>query len=271
MRSAMLILACIMFCHAPASAEVPKQYIGTWVLDVETTGQVIANHPDLSDEIKQGWETGATDLIRYEWLISEGEMLSTITTHSRNRRMGSPSPESGLYGVELDQENPDHTLLAIVKYGGSEVSRDEGRGFHLQLMEDGSLRIREKKGGDWDRNDAMARHFVWRKEGGGVAAGDTTSNDAVAYLDALKNCMPGEFRLSAPGLGESVNTIVGRVDDRCRVKIVHTRISMDCAFSDGTIMLLTSPEKYDQARSGQLEGSTDSAESDRVSRECKVQ
>jgi len=104
-----------------------------------------------------------------------------------------------------------------------------------------------------------------------VAAGDTTSNHAVAYLDALKNCTPGEFQFSAAGLGESRNTILGRVSDRCQVRIVHSLVSLDCAFSDETIALLTSPQKYDDARTGTLEGSTDSEESDRVSRECKVQ
>ena len=177
-----------------------------------------------------------------------------------------------MYRVELDQEDEEYAVVTILEYGGSTVSPSEGRAFRLRLMEDESLRIREKNADGWHKDDVLSRHMVWRKDDGEAMAGKQAgSNDAVAYLDALKSCTPGQFQFSAPGLGQSRNTVLGRVGDRCQVKIVHSRISVDCAFSDETIALLTSPQKYDDARTGTLAGSTDSEESDRVSRECKVQ
>ena len=56
MRRKVLILACIMFCHAHASAEVPQRYIGTWVVDVEATSQAIANDPTLVDKARNDWK-----------------------------------------------------------------------------------------------------------------------------------------------------------------------------------------------------------------------
>ena len=43
-----------------------------------------------------------------------------------------------------------------------------------------------------------------------------------------------------------------------------------CAYSDETIALLTSAKKYQDARNGVFQGSTDSEESRRTNEECKV-
>ena len=55
------------------------------------------------------------------------------------------------------------------------------------------------------------------------------------------------------------------------MRIVHSRFNMDCSFTDETIALLTSAKKYEDARKGVLEGSTDSEESARMNKECQIQ
>ncbi|MDX1384631.1 MAG: hypothetical protein R3190_13345 [Thermoanaerobaculia bacterium] len=93
--------------------------------------------------------------------------------------------------------------------------------------------------------------------------------DVVAYYDALKSCVAGEFPLQAPGFGSVTNTIEGRIEDRCRVRTRYDRFSLTCNYSDETVALLTSEQKYEEARNGIFRGSTDSEESRRVGEECK--
>ena len=45
---------------------------------------------------------------------------------------------------------------------------------------------------------------------------------------------------------------------------------MSCNYSDAMIALLTSEQKYEDARNGVLQGSTDSQESKLMSEECSV-
>ena len=174
--------------------------------------------------------------------------------------------------MKFKEEGPEFTVLSIVEYRGS-GGVPENEALHLRLMKDGSLRIRESNpDGSWKKSVEMLRHLVWRKESGGASASaDRGTNQAVAYLDGLKKCAPGQFHFSYPGLGDSRNTILGREDERCRVKIVHSNMHMECSFTDETIALLTSAKKYENARKGVLEGSIDSEESARMNKECRIQ
>ena len=201
-----------------ASAEVPEKYIGTWVLDIEASNEEIADHAPA--QVKERWLKGVADLIRYENVISADTVIASITTKTRMARVGAP--ERAEYRVEFKEEGTEFTILSIVGRGRS--SRGP-QAFHLRLVDDGSLRIRASTAKGWADDDELTRHFVWRKETGGASAGaGRGTNKAVAYLDALKKCGPGQFHFSYPGLSDFRNTIVGRADERCQVKIVHSNM-----------------------------------------------
>ena len=70
------------------------------------------------------------------------------------------------------------------------------------------------------------------------------------------------------GFGTYDNTIVGPSGARCQVEIEHPQIRMSCNYSEAMIALLTSEQKYEDARNGVLRGSTDSEESKLMSEEC---
>ena len=108
--------------------------------------------------------------------------------------------------------------------------------------------------------------MVFRKAGESV-----TDNDMVAYLDALKACTPGEHHFSLPGLGKFDYAIQGPGDSGCQVMIVANGVAMQCEFSAKMVALLTTEEKYEDARNGVLQGSTDSAESELLAQECEVE
>ena len=240
-------------------AEVPEKYIGTWVLDKEATGKEIADHAPA--KVKERWLREAGDMGRWQWAISADKLIASITSTLRD-------PQVAEFRVELKEEGPELTILSNVEPGGP---GPEVQAFHLRLIEDGSLRMRMTDAKGWADDDELMRYFVYRKETGGAStsAGRGT-NQAVAYLDALKTCTTGEFHFSYAGLGDFRNTILGREDGRCQVKIVHSNMNLACSFSDETITLLTSAQKYENAKKGVLEGSTDSEESARLNRECQM-
>jgi hypothetical protein len=247
-----------------ASAEVPEKYIGTWVLDIEATNKEIAEHAPARSQAQ--WLRGVADLVRFEWAISADTMVNSIATKSRMGRVGTP--ERATFRVGLKEEGPEFTILSNVEPSGP--GRDI-QAFHLRLVGDGSLRLRASTAKGWGDDDEAMRHFVYRKESGEARSrAEAGTNQAVAYLDALKECAPGEFHFSYPGLGDFQNTIQGRADERCRVNIVQSNMNMACSFSDETIVLLTSAEKYENAKKGVLEGSTDSEESARLNKECQI-
>ena len=106
----------------------------------------------------------------------------------------------------------------------------------------------------------------------GGSSGDGSSRekgaDRVAYLDALAHCTAGTFSVVMSG-GRSIDNIVdGREGNRCVVRTRMQGREILCRYSSETIALLTSPEKYEDARTGVVRGSTDSEESRRVSQEC---
>ena len=84
--------------------------------------------------------------------------------------------------MKFKEEGPEFTVLSIVEYSGFGRAPKNGA-LHLRLMKDGSLRIRT-----WTSSDDL----VWRKETGEArASADSGTNQAVAYLDGLKNVHAG--------------------------------------------------------------------------------
>ena len=135
----------------------------------------------------------------------------------------------------------------------------------MHLNDEGDLNLKIRPDNDFDL-------LIWKRgevEGGGSSDGEP--GDVLGYLDSLKTCEPGEFRFSYPGFGTYDNTIVGRSGDRCQVRIEHPQIRMTCNYTQAMIALLTSEEKYEDARNGVLRGSTDSEESKLMSEECSVE
>ncbi len=49
----------------------------------------------------------------------------------------------------------------------------------------------------------------------------------------------------------------------------HAQLTLTCDFSQETITLLTSESKVEEARSGNVSGSTDAEESRRMAEECR--
>ena len=73
------------------------------------------------------------------------------------------------------------------------------------------------------------------------------------------------------GIGNFRSSIVGRNGNYCQVITEHSGYRVVCDYSDATIALLTTEQKYEDARNGILQGSTGSEESKRASEECALE
>ncbi len=235
----------------PAFAEVPERFLGTWVVDKEATARTIADDPNMAPENKPGWtkrwlEVGA------EARITE----SAISFHGLGERPMTAA-------VVLEEDSRDRTLLSAVMtdpYRKTEMELS----IAMHLGDKGDLNLKIRPDNDFDL-------VIWKRgEVGGADGSDPESGDVIGYLASLQTCEPGEFEFSYPGFGTYHNTIVGQEGDRCRVRIEHPQITMTCDYSEAMISLLTSEEKYEDARTGVLQGSTDSEESRLMSEECSV-
>lgn len=236
----------------PAFAEVPERFLGTWVVDKEATARIIADDPNMSPENKPGWTK--------RWLEVEAEARITeraISFHGFDNRPMTAS-------VVLEEDSKDRTLLSAVMtdpYRKTEMELS----IAMHLSDNGNLNLKIRPDDDFDL-------VIWKRgEVGGADSSNGASGDAIGYLDSLKACEPGEFEFSYPGFGTYHNTIVGSSGDGCQVRIAHPQITMTCDYSEAMIALLTSEEKYEDARNGVLRGSTDSAESKLMSEECAVE
>ena len=262
MQRSVIFLAAAMVCGAVSvRAQVPEKYLGTWVLDSEASKKEISeNLPEQSaDSVLQ-------ELERVEWAISADKMVVTSTFKPQAGKSGAPQREE--YRFKSKEEGAESTVLAIAEYGGQPR---ENEALHLRLMDDGSLRVRHSKGDAWDSGDEAARYMVFRKEKGESTGAGRSGNQAVAYLDSLKACAPGEFSFTYPGRGEYRDIILGKEGPNCQVRIVHSGSSIDCSFTEETVSLLTSAQKYANARKGVLQASTDPEESARINKECRIQ
>lgn len=246
---ALIVAACL---SVPAFGGVPDRYLGTWVLDLEATQRAIDSDPEISEESK-AQERSRFKRLEAEIKISEED----IAFHGFSAR-------PYFVAVTLHEESSEHTLLSGVMTDPYNKKTME-LSIELHLSDSEELNLKILPGGDLDT-------AIWKR--GEMAAGDSAGEgpgDLIGYLDSLKTCEPGEFRFSYPGFGTYDNTIVGRDGDRCQVRIEHPQIRMTCNYSDTMIALLTSEEKYQDARNGVLRGSTDSEESKLMSEECSVQ
>ena len=93
----------------------------------------------------------------------------------------------------------------------------------------------------------------------------------IKYLDNLKKCNPFTHSFELPFFGKVKNQIVGKNNGRCHViTISGIGGKVICNYSDETIALLTSEQKYQEVRNGEFSGSSDSPESARMTTECTV-
>ncbi len=93
------------------------------------------------------------------------------------------------------------------------------------------------------------------------------SEGTIRYYDNLKKCSPYTFSFESL-FGKSQNKIVGRKNDRCLVLHIIETYTTTCNYSNETIALLTSAEKYEEARGNTFSASSNSALAQRVAAEC---
>ena len=265
-RPVIAILAWMLSSPIYADDQIPQQFQGTWHLDVEATTLAIEADESLPAEMANVWAEQKNAIIEYDRIISADTITTSMRIKGRDEQRDGV-PERGANQVEYDADKGGFMVFVMrqdPRHCPTGCTPEQERFFHLRIREDGSLQVRESRMSGWDRSDPLLRSMVFRKPDGAV-----TGNDAVAYLDALKSCTPGEHRFSYAGLGNFENTIQGQGDAGCRVNMVANGIRLQCEFSAETIELLTRPEKYEDARNGVLQGSTDSEESIRMNEECE--
>ncbi|HED13994.1 MAG TPA: hypothetical protein ENI62_10150 [Gammaproteobacteria bacterium] len=93
----------------------------------------------------------------------------------------------------------------------------------------------------------------------------------ISYMDKLRSCTPHTFSYPHPFLKgfTGKNIIKGMRDDQCIVDyVMPNNMLMHCAYSAETIAMLTSEQKYREARTGRFSGSTSSRESKAMTKEC---
>lgn len=90
----------------------------------------------------------------------------------------------------------------------------------------------------------------------------------IEYLDNLKICRP--YTVTLDSFGELTYTIIGKNEGRCHITMQGDLINgeVTCNFSDKTIALFTSDEKYQDIRNG-VSPSTGNQEAERMSAECE--
>ncbi len=252
MKTLVAMVTTVLVVGAPGSAngQVPESYRGVWVINAAGTASRIASDPSMAPENKPGWTE--------RWLASGAGLDITSDEISLHGLEGG----SISLAVTLAEDIVDGTLVSAIFPG---PSGQEGMRVSVELRLAGggnlNLRIREENDFDlvvWERADAIAAESGVEPLGG-----------AIDYLNHLSTCEPGEFRFSVAGFGTYSNTILGRDGDRCRVRTQHAQLTLTCDFSQETITLLTSESKVEEARSGNVSGSTDAEESRRMAEECR--
>lgn len=171
MLGLLLMAGCIPALSAAES--IPERFQGTWIIDIDSTSQRIADEASLSADLKEAWLTHSATLLRFDYVISEDTIENwTSTVASSERRDGAP--EIGSYLVELHEEGSEYTVFIMNKdpkhcppEGCITIGREMY--FHLRFREDNSLELRESDARGWDRSDSLQRHFVMRRS---TASGD---------------------------------------------------------------------------------------------------
>ena len=232
----------------PAQTTIPEKFRATWVLDEAASQTHISDSDSYNALEKQKLLQGL------EGMAGPG-MKITVTGGSLAFQIGTGRPDDD--PVDVIEQGSDFVVVAN--------PGDHSQTATLRLVNDDELSLEGI--GDFEglvflRADSTATASA--PPGRGVGA------DVVDYYDALKECAPGEYPLVAPGFGSFTHTINGSSEGRCSVRTKYKQFSLTCAYSDETIALLTSAKKYQDARNGVFQGSTDSEESRRANEECKV-
>jgi hypothetical protein len=254
MKRPWIFLLMATVATATLGQTVPEEFQGSWGVDgAATTARIMADE-ELTAENKDLWvkrftegaEAGIELIIARDGLEIPGFAQFTFT--------------------EILETSPGHASVAALitdpRSGDSmKVELD------LSTQEDGALTMKMDSFGALDDDDFG--RIRWARQGAGAPTSASVSSDPVEYLDRLKDCTPGEFNFSNL-MGQIKSTIVGQEGDRCRVTTESGGYEVVCDYSDETIALLTSEQKYEDARNGVMQGSSDSEESRRMSQECSV-
>lgn len=85
----LLMAGCIPALSAAES--IPERFHGTWVIDIVSTSEKIANEASMSADIKEAWLTHSATLLRFDYVISE----DTIENWTRSGAPGKSWRHSG--------------------------------------------------------------------------------------------------------------------------------------------------------------------------------
>ena len=234
---------------------VPEEFQGRWGVDGAATAAQIAADPEMNAENKARWTRRFTE--------GPESKIGLIITGE-----GVEIPGFAQFKfTETLEASPGHVSI-------SSLITDPGSGNSMKVVvdlnttEDGALKMKLDSGGAFDDNDFDP--IMWVRQGASEAASGSVSSNPVEYLDSLKGCTPGEFQFANTGLGEIRSTIVGQEGDHCRVTTESAGYEVLCNYSGETIALLTTEQKYEDARNGVMQGASDSEESRRMTEECSV-
>ncbi len=140
--------------------------------------------------------------------------------------------------------------------------------------EDGKIEYKDKPCSGGNQEQIQQKSTGGASPSGEPGAGEISNyqEKSMAFLDNLKQCKPINLSYEMPFFGKIKNQIVGKNNGRCHV-ITYSDIGGEviCNYSDETIAMLTSEEKYQEIRSGEFSGSSDSPEAARMTAECIVE
>jgi len=100
---------------------------------------------------------------------------------------------------------------------------------------------------------------------------DKMIQDNIKFMDNLKKCNPSTFSFEHPLLGKSKSTIVGRNNGRCQVTSESEFYVTTCNYSDESIAVMTSKQKYQEMEEGKFSASYNSADPDDVANSARLE
>jgi hypothetical protein len=256
MKSKLVFLLMATVATSALAQGVQEEFHGRWGVDSAATAARIAANPEMSAENKAYWAKRFT-----EGPESKIELIVTGAS------LEMPGFGEFLFG-EILETSPGHVRVSA-SITDPRSSTEMKLALDLTIQEDGALNMRLDSGGSFDDDDFD--RVMWTRSKEGAAVSSSVSSDFIEYLDSLKACTPGEFRFTNTGLGDIRSTIVGKSAEGCQVTTESAGHQIACDYSEATIALLTSAQKYEDATNGILQGSTDSEESTRMNQECFLQ
>lgn len=106
-----------------------------------------------------------------------------------------------------------------------------------------------------------------------ASAEDDFFAGTIKYMDNLKTCTAYTFSYKHPIIPNFVgqNVIKARKDDKCQVTIVMPgNRKMECELTAETVRLMTSEDKYREARAKTMSGSSSDPVSRKMNEECRI-